>query len=73
MVQGDEGERAKSPEHKGMSEAGKGALPDYLGLAYHFPEEPEYSLGQRTNMKVRVGPGSENVPDYFVEAYEEKR
>ena len=65
VVDGDQSESAKAPEHKGVRDAGQGALLDYFALQQYFPHKVADAASQRLNVKIRILFGAQHgSPDF---------
>lgn len=72
VIDGDERERTEAPEHEGVRQARKGALPNYFALQQDFPDEIADTPADRTYREVGiVFRGLDITPD-LAEPYPEQ-
>jgi len=71
MIQCDQREGAKSPEHEGVSESGQRALPNDFALEQNFRDEIPGAFAERSKLKIGIRFGLPNLMDDSAEAQPE--
>ena len=72
MIQRDQCEGAKSPENKGMGEAGKRALTDDFALEQNFRDEIPGAFAERSELEIGIRLGLPDLSHDSAEAQPER-